>query len=102
MGVKSTSELTGGIHIDSQAVESRGAVPYCQGSSECNKQEKLHCFFFFDMTQLPQDCIVTTGRQFTIPLPIPRSSWYLFDQPSKDKRLSGTEVLLLLSPGPQN
>lgn len=47
VGVKSTSELTGGIHIDSQAVESRGAVPYYQESSECNMQEKLIASFYW-------------------------------------------------------
>ena len=41
-----------------------------------------------DAVQLPEGCIATTRRQFSFYHWVPRSSWYSFDWPGKDERLS--------------
>ena len=43
---------------------------------------------FMDGVQLPQGCRATTGKQFTFYHEVPRNSWYSFDRPQKDERLS--------------
>ena len=41
-----------------------------------------------DGVQLPQGYRATTRRQFTFYQQVPRNSWYSFDRPRKDERLS--------------
>ena len=41
-----------------------------------------------DGVQLPQGYKATLSRQFTFYHQVPRKSWYSFDQPLKDERLS--------------
>ena len=41
-----------------------------------------------DRVQLSQECRATTRRQFTFYHKVLLSSWYPFDQPQKDERLS--------------
>ena len=41
-----------------------------------------------DRVQLSQECRATTRRQFAFYHKVPQSSWYPFDQPQKDERLS--------------
>ena len=50
--------------------------------------KKLYGSFFIDGLQLSQGCKATTRRQFSFYHWVPKSSWYSFDQPRKDKRLS--------------
>ena len=40
------------------------------------------------MVQLPRGYRATTRRQFTLYHQVPRNSWYSFDRPRKDERLS--------------
>ena len=53
-----------------------------------NGSVKLYGPFFVDGVQLPQGYSATTGRQFTFYQHVPRNSWYSFDRPWKDERLS--------------
>ena len=53
-----------------------------------NGSVKLYGLFFVDGVQLPQGYGATTGRQFTFYQHVPRNSWYSFDRPWKDERLS--------------
>ena len=53
-----------------------------------NGSVKLYGPFFVDGVQLPQGYGATTGRQFTFYQHVPRNSWYSFDRPWKDERLS--------------
>ena len=43
---------------------------------------------FMDRAQLPKVCRASTWRQFTFYHSLPRNSWYPFDQPYKDERLT--------------
>ena len=44
---------------------------------------------FMDTVHLPKVCRATTRRQFTFYHSFPKKSWYPFDQPRKDERLTG-------------
>ena len=49
---------------------------------------KTLCTLFKNGDQLSQDYRTYTRRRFTFYREVPRSSWYSFDRPPKDERLS--------------
>ena len=49
-----------------------------------------------DSVQLPKDCGATTTREFTFNHKVPRSSWYSFNQPCRDERLSRSWYYLVV------
>ena len=53
----------------------------------CLKKKTLWPLFM-DGVQLPQGYRGTSRRQFTFYHQVPRKSWYSFDRPPKDQRLS--------------
>ena len=50
--------------------------------------KKILWRYFMDRVQLPKVCRATTRRQFTFYHLFSRNSWYPFDQPQKDERLT--------------
>ena len=57
--------------------------------------------FFMDGVQLSQGYRATMGRQFTFYHVVLRNSWYSFDRPRKDERLSRPwSYLVVLNTGP--
>ena len=50
--------------------------------------KKVLWSLFMDRVQLPKVYRATTRRQFTFYHSVPKNSWYPFDQPRKDERLT--------------